>query len=227
VTALARIAGMQRAPRRSSSAAMARAPGRSPGAAGPARQRGLVLITSLLLLVVVTILAVGMFRSFGIQEQIAGNVRDKQRAISVAETAEQYAESYLSSGNAASATACTTQVTYATPQVCSLTLQAQGVNPASVPWLISGAKVGVTYAPAGPVALPVNATSQQTLGGFNTYSQTPVFYIGFLSTGTANGMITNIYQIDAVAYGGSANTTAVVEATYQTQTSTKNLGETQ
>jgi type IV pilus assembly protein PilX len=186
-----------------------------------------VLITSLLLLVVVTILAIGMFRSFGLQEQIAGNVRDKQRALNVAEAAEQYAESYLSSGNAASAAACTALTNYVTPQVCTLTLQAQGVNPASLPWTISGAPVGVTYAPAGPVALPVNASGQQTAGGSNTYSQTPVFYIGFLSTGTSNGMITNIYQIDAVAYGGSANTTAVVEATYQTQTATKNLGETQ
>jgi type IV pilus assembly protein PilX len=191
------------------------------------RQRGLVLITSLLLLVVVTILAIGMFRSFGIQEQIAGNVRDKQRALNVAETAEQYAESYLSSGNAASATACTTLAVYAAPQVCTLTLTAQGINPATVPWTLSGAKIGVTYAPPSGNLAALTMSSSQTSGGQNTYSQNPVFYIGFLSTGTSNGLITNIYQIDAVAYGGSANTTAVVEATYQTQTATKNLGETQ
>ncbi len=32
-----------------------------------------------LLLVVVTIIALSMFRSFGIQEKIAGNMREKQR----------------------------------------------------------------------------------------------------------------------------------------------------
>ena len=44
------------------------------------RQRGMVLVTSLLLLVVVTLLAVSMFRSFGLDEKIAGNLREKQRA---------------------------------------------------------------------------------------------------------------------------------------------------
>ena len=196
----------------------------SPDLRNAARQRGLVLITSLLLLVVVTILAIGMFRSFGLDEQIAGNVRDKQRALNAAETAEQYAESYLSSGNAASATTCAgPPVSYTVGQVCSTTLQLQGIDPASLPWMVGGAKVGVTYAPTGPTPMPMS--SSQMAGGSNTYSQTPMFYIGFLSTGTANGVITNVYQIDAVAYGGSANTSAVVEATYQVQTSTKNLGE--
>jgi type IV pilus assembly protein PilX len=40
-------------------------------------QGGMVLITALLLLIVVTILAVGMFRSFGLDEKIAGNMREK------------------------------------------------------------------------------------------------------------------------------------------------------
>ena len=35
-------------------------------------ERGFVMVSSLLLLLVVTIIAVGMFRSFGIQEKIAG-----------------------------------------------------------------------------------------------------------------------------------------------------------
>ena len=54
-------------------------------------QCGMVLITSLLLLVVVTLLAVSMFRSFGIDEKIAGNIRDKQRATAAAESAVVFA----------------------------------------------------------------------------------------------------------------------------------------
>ncbi len=61
-------------------------------------QRGMVLVTSLLLLLVVTMLAVSMFRSMGLDEKIAGNMRDKQRALNAAETAEQYAENWLSLG---------------------------------------------------------------------------------------------------------------------------------
>ena len=188
-------------------------------------QRGLVLVTSLLLLVVVTILAIGMFRSYGLGEQIAGNVRDKQRALNAAETAEQYAESWLSSGNATGAVACAgPPVDYtAGPQVCTLSLQGQAIDPASLPWTVGGNQVGVNYLAPGPTLMPLSTS--QTSGGSNTYSQKPRFYIGFLSTGVANGLITNIYQIDAVAYGGTANTAAVVETTYQVQTATKNLGE--
>ena len=59
-------------------------------------QCGMVLISSLLLLIVVTIIALSMFRSFGIQEKIAGNMREKQRALSAAVSAQQFAERWLS-----------------------------------------------------------------------------------------------------------------------------------
>jgi len=182
-------------------------------------QRGLVLVTSLLLLVVVTILAIGMFRSFGLDEKIAGNVREKQRALNAAETAEEYAETWLSSGNATSAVACTGTVSATVGQVCISTLQSQGLNPANLPWQVSGANVGVYYQPTTPSTMTYSTT-----GGQNTYYTWPVYYIGFLNTATVNGVLTNIYQIDAVGYAGSANTAAVVEATYQVQTATKNLG---
>ena len=109
------------------------------------RQRGMVLVTSLLLLIVVTILAISMFRSFGLDEKIAGNVREKQRALSAAETAEQYAEYWLASGNGAAVVTCTGMVTSLVGQVCSNT--ALPANFASLPWQYSGANVGVTYLP--------------------------------------------------------------------------------
>ena len=41
-----------------------------------------------------------MFRSFGMQEKIAGNMREKQRALQAAVSAEQYAEWWLSNTGA-------------------------------------------------------------------------------------------------------------------------------
>src|SRR5262249_10281238 len=68
------------------------------------RQAGMLLVSSMLLLVIVTILALSMFRSVGVQQKIAGNLREKQRALHAAESAQQYAEWWLSNGtNAASA----------------------------------------------------------------------------------------------------------------------------
>src|SRR5579864_7550374 len=67
----------------------------------PPNQAGMVLISSLLLLLVVTIMALSMFRSFGMQEKIAGNVREKQRALQAANSAQQYAEWWLANQSGA------------------------------------------------------------------------------------------------------------------------------
>ena len=178
-----------------------------------ARQCGMVLVTSLLLLIVVTLLAVGMFRSFGLDEKIAGNVREKHRALSAAETAEQYAEYWLANVGGTPITCAAGLVPFVagqnTGQVCTIPL----ANADRIPWTS-----GVNYFPAvGTSAINVSVT-----GGQGAYYKNPAFYIGFLGP-TPSGLGT-IYQIDAVGYGGSADTVAVVEATYVVQSSTKDLG---
>ena len=101
-------------------------------------QRGMVLVSSLLLLVVVTILAIGMFHSFGLDEKIAGNTREKQRALQAAVSAEQYAEWWLSIGNAVSNVTGSGMVTAPTSvQVCMNTLPSVlggAANIAVLPW---------------------------------------------------------------------------------------------
>jgi type IV pilus assembly protein PilX len=179
-------------------------------------QSGMVLVTALLLLIVVTLLAVGMFRSFGLDEKIAGNVREKQRALSAAETAEQYAEYWLLNGNSTIGVTCTGTVAASVGQVCSnpLTSVTSVVNGL---WQSGGASVGVTYTPTVQSAMNVTGAS----GGQGTYYYQPAFYITYLGPST-NGL-GKIYQIDAVGYGGSADTVAVVESTYIVQTGTSCL----
>jgi type IV pilus assembly protein PilX len=172
-------------------------------------QGGMVLVTSLLLLIVVTLLAIGMFRSFGLDEKIAGNVREKQRALNAAETAEEYAEYWLAHGNSSNGVACSGGIVpSATAQVCSNLL----VAPTQIPW-----PAGYSYLPTVTSAMSISAN-----GGLGTYLSAPAFYIGYLGP-TPNGL-GSIYQIDAVGYGGSVDTAAVVEATYIVQSSTKDLG---
>jgi len=55
-------------------------------------ERGMALITGLLMLLVVTIIGLSMFRSYGMQEKIAGNTREKDRALNAAISAQQFAE---------------------------------------------------------------------------------------------------------------------------------------
>lgn len=190
---------------------------------GSARQRGLVLISSLLLLVVVTILAIGLFRSFGMDEKIAGNTREKQRALQAAVSAQQFAEWWLSVGNTATAVSCSGMVTAPTVQVCSNilpTVMLGAQNIASVPWATGGNSIGVTYTPPSMAGL-IQTGASITAG---TYYAAPVFYISYLGIGLgANGASGNLYQIDAVGYGGSPNTAAVVESTYIVETADKSL----
>jgi type IV pilus assembly protein PilX len=183
----------------------------------PAHARGMVLVTSLLLLVVVTILAVGMFRSFGVDEKIAGNVREKQKAVNSAETAEQFAESWLAAGvNTGAITCGTPMVAASVGQVCSNTLQLLNLDPAVVPWTVGGGPSGITYVPSAGGTI-------MTTSGPGSYYATPAYYIGLLGASTVNRITTTYYIIDAVGYGSSPDTAAVVEATYTTTSSAQCL----
>jgi type IV pilus assembly protein PilX len=195
----------------------------------PDRQRGVALITSLLLLIVVTIMALSMFRNYGIQERIAGNTRDKQRAFNAAVSAQQYAESALVSGALPSPGVCTGIVSSITGQLCTNPL----VNVTAAPWAI-----GVTYTPftsnsingVPNVVNAVKATadvydSSMVLTKSASYYAAPVFYVTDLGPNKDPSAPGEVYQIDALGYGGTANTVAVVESTYLISTSSAHGGD--
>jgi Tfp pilus assembly protein PilX len=81
--------------------------------------------------------------------------------------------------------------------------------PATLPWT---ARVNYVYAPS--TALTMNVQTSPVPG---SYYAAPAFYVQYLG-GTSTG---SLYQIDAVGYGGSPDTAAVVEATYAISSSTK------
>jgi type IV pilus assembly protein PilX len=183
-------------------------------------QRGMVLISSLLLLVVVTIIALSMFRSFGIQEKIGGNMREKQRALQAAVSAQSYAENWLSANATEVPVPCANLLNANTGQgqICSNKLSATVVDITNVPWKIGAADVGVKYLPPGMV---VSATTSVNLAN-PTYFDVPRFYISDLGPSADPNIPGEIYQVDAVAYGGSSSTAAVVESTYAVYTSSSN-----
>jgi type IV pilus assembly protein PilX len=174
-------------------------------------QTGIVLVSSLLLLLIVTIMALSIFRSFGIQEKIAGNTREKQRALQSAMSVEQFAELWLvTSSNAPTAVnagiAPSADITCAAAvdanlgggQLCSNAL----TTPATVPW-----GIGVWYTPP-----QMNYTGNAPYTVTDIYYARPQFYITDLGTlASANG---EVYKVDAYSYGTSANTVAVVESTF-------------
>jgi type IV pilus assembly protein PilX len=192
------------------------------------KQDGVVLISGLLLLLVVTIMALSMFRSFGMQEKIAGNVREKQRALQAANSTQQFAEWWLSNlsnapwaesnGNAQSIDVVCTNVlldaNLGAGQICGNSLlQLTGVGPVS--WPTAGTSTGVMYTPPG-----MNVTNPAQP---NYYPNRPRFYIQDLGSvmGSPQG---EVYQVDAYAYGLTGNAIAVVESTVAVVTQVANLG---
>jgi type IV pilus assembly protein PilX len=188
-----------------------------------ASQRGVALVVSLLLLVIITILALSLFRSFGSQEKIAGNVREKDRALHAAESAQQYAEWWLvfGNGNLGSVT-CTAAVYNAIidpVQVCNQTPQQAnwagftlGGIPA-VPWTTAWDLL--------PYGMSVTA-GVPGANGDPPYAATPAFYIA--DVGIAADGQGEAYQIDAFGYGGSTAAVAVVESTFEVKQGVVCLG---
>ncbi|HEX4267272.1 MAG TPA: PilX N-terminal domain-containing pilus assembly protein [Steroidobacteraceae bacterium] len=178
------------------------------------KARGMVLITTILLLVVVTLLALAMLRGVGLETRIAGNVMDKQRALQAANSSEDYAEQWLVNNvTPGSGTVCSASTFSATasPAICSNTLglSTDALSAATVPWTIGGAAVGYGYNP------PSGAGNLfTTSGGPNSYAAAPTVYIAWLGSDQTNPNATD-YQIDAWSYGGGTSTVAVVESTYQ------------
>jgi type IV pilus assembly protein PilX len=205
-------------------------------------QTGIVLVSSLLLLLVVTIMALSIFRSFGIQERIAGNTRDKQRALQVAVSVQKYAESWIANSSGApvavatgiassadsvcaAASGTTANSMPTVPQICVNNLTSLGVSVTNAPWVNGGQYIGVQYTPPG---MSVNLGATGTVST-DVYFNQPAFYItdlgapaGSLVAGT--GSKGEVYKIDAYGSGVSPTTIAVVESTVVVSCTVCNLG---
>jgi type IV pilus assembly protein PilX len=184
-------------------------------------QRGMALLTSLLLLLVITLMAIAMFRSVGTQEKIAGNLREKDRALHAAEAAQQYGEWWLLQGSnaAVGAVTCAAGVLNANlnstvGQICNRSAQQQFANmtqPAQ--W-----NTRMDYLPQGMSS----TAGTPGVNGDIAYAVTPAFYIADL--GIAADGAGEAYQVAAYGYGGSATTIAVVESIYEVQQGLVNRG---
>ena len=185
-------------------------------------ERGIALVTSMLLLIIVTILALSMFRSFGILEKIAGNMREKDRALHAAVSAQQYAEWWLTqpAGSIAenAPTTCAAGAPLIAPQgqICTLATSLANLKinvTQQLPWPATY----VQYSPTG-MATPLQVGTNND----PKFAWTPGFYI--VDLGLAADAAGEVYQITAFSSGGTTGTVAVVESTYEIQQGVVNRG---
>jgi type IV pilus assembly protein PilX len=192
----------------------------------PAAQRGIALLTSMLLLLIITLMALAMFRSVGTQEKITGNLHEKDRAIHAALAAQQYGEWWLLQGsnvavgpvNCVGSPVQTATSLNMAGQICLTSQTAVNTNPMfggdiTVPanWLVR-----TEYLPQG---------MSVTGAGVNNdimYAKVPAFYIADL--GLAADGAGEAYQVAAYGVGGSPTSIAVVESVYEVQQGVINRG---
>ena len=176
---------------------------------GSRTQRGIALLTSLLILVVVTLIAVSMYKNFGLQEKLAGNTLEKQRSLLAADSAVRFGEWWLSQGNTGSGVVCNGGEIDANVQanmkICSNGL----ATPGTVPWANR-----FKYKPPTMTILAgggLNTASTGTIGDVN-YATSPSLYVSYMGLGP-NGK-SMLYQVTGVGYGGSTTTVSVLQSVY-------------
>ncbi|CAG9176556.1 hypothetical protein LMG23992_03310 [Cupriavidus laharis] len=165
---------------------------------------GFVLVVGMLFLVIMTLFAVAMFRSVGVQESIAGNTRDKQRAFEAAHNAMKYGERWLGLGKGGTGTDCEASVTTATApngiQVCRAAL----ARPMALPW--------ATRADYRPPTMTVAAGGGMAGADIN-YQRQPGLYVQYL--GATPDQRFQLYRVSAAGFGGNEDTAAVLQSTVE------------
>ena len=172
-------------------------------------QRGVVLITSLILLLVTALLALYMFGGFIQDEKISGNTREKARAVDAAYAALNQAEFWLGQPNNAYAgdwvTGASCSTSSSEPVICSNALD----NPTALPW-----SVGVT-----PTLGAMTISAEGGVGTYATGTRYHIEYLGTVGSNPGAGM----YRVTSTASGGNAAAVAVQQAVFQVSTDSQDI----
>ena len=177
------------------------------------KQQGVALIASLIIMLLMTILAISVFRGNNLLEKVAGNTREKQRALQSAQDALLYAEWWLQqpTSNITPVTSCSTTVAPTVPQVCP-----NSQDPGQTYAGIANLKF-FTYTPNNMQSLSTGATGALVTTGPNqndvVYASSPGFVIPALPAIGSQPM----FRITAIGYGGGGGangTQAVVQSIF-------------
>ena len=183
-------------------------------------QGGVALITSLLFLIMLTLLALPLLRGFGLEEKIAGNTREKERAFQVAENALGYVEWWLVNNQPTDGIDCNNSQPVAVNDVriCNAgnTAKIDPANPAG--WQALG---GTKYTPQG-LTVGAGGTNTAAFGNEDiNYRSIPGLYVAFLGASFDNAE--TFFSITSAGYGGGSDTAAVTQSVFKLYYASKSL----
>jgi type IV pilus assembly protein PilX len=173
-------------------------------------ERGYIMVISMLILLLITILSISMAKSFFVEEEMGGNMREKNRSFVAAQSALAYGEWYVRQGieSLGGNAFCPTGVLTASTVICP-TQQ----TPNTPPYSTANMPL-TTYL---PLPLPATSTTVPFLntsstGGKDTFYAAPGVYIQYV--GETNGSFF-VYQITAFGFGGTPDAVSIVQSVFQ------------
>ena len=187
-----------------------------------------MLIASMLMLIILAFMAVELYHNFTVQQNMSSNTKEKGRAFQMAQSTLQYAEyQLLNSGLLIEPISSCSAPPSSSSVLTICNIQSGGVawaNPtSSTPVAMTN---GMTFNPT-TVDPSFNLTFSSTGSGQSNYFQLPQYFVEYLGNGlssTCPSTPSQLYLNTALAYGGTGGTVAVVQSTYQLQTTVCNTG---
>lgn len=189
------------------------------------KQKGFVLIVSLIFVVIMTLLALAMFSGLSTDEMMSGNFREKSRSLDAAQVALNAAEYWMQLPGStytgdwvggASAVSCAGVQT--TQTVCTYPITNPSNSGTATSISLSDPSTWTSYFSPTLSGMSVSAS-----GGAHTYAGATKFYIQYLGNTAANPP-TAMYMVTAAAIGGNATATTVVQAVYQITAISRDIG---
>ncbi|THB67150.1 MAG: hypothetical protein D6B27_05140 [Gammaproteobacteria bacterium] len=180
------------------------------------KERGAILVVSLLMLLMLTIIGVASIKTTTIQERMAGNLRDRELAFQAAEAALTVGENYIITNIE------TTGEDWITNNLTSGSSDAAECTP------VSGlCKEGQTLDPfdgdvwdtalsATAQPLSMNEASDEGGGEAAGVLESPKYIIQLVGTRTVDSstMTNYIFKVTAKGFGGDANSEVVLQSTF-------------
>lgn len=166
---------------------------KTPGFVGSTHQRGMALLVSLVMLLLLTLIGVSSMQNATLQEKMASSVMNRNQSFQVAEAALRAGENIVTP-TTYTLTKCTSVVTCAPPPDSSSVSNAStGSN--GVSWVASGTGF-YAIQNIGTTAMPVNAPSgcYTTSSGIASYQTVTLYRItGVGIYGTSRSVVESIY----------------------------------
>jgi Tfp pilus assembly protein PilX len=201
------------------------------------KQSGYILFITLIFTLLISIFGISMMRTFSSLEDVAGGVREKNRANESAQAALYYAEWRLLASSQSATVNATCSGSLSTtpassPVICSNTLtnttaSGSSVFDPNVTYIASSSSsfnVSTMVKPwsAYNIYKPLNMNiSTSSVGGVDSNSMAnyftyPIFYIQKLGTPSITSKSGSTdYLITAMGFGGNKNEISVIQSVYE------------